>query len=98
MPYHRQGAYDGFDSIKEAMEYYKRCRKNHDFILSDDGAKHYDPRCAHCGKKLSEDDAPSGYRGNRCTYIAKAKKVAVFHYTCAWETTLAQVANMIDYV
>jgi hypothetical protein len=71
MPYHKTGAYDGFDSLEEAINYYRRCRTIKSFILSDDGVFNDNPRCIIC-KKLVKDkpkpDTLNSYMGNRCQY------------------------------
>lgn len=53
MPYHREGAYDGFDRLAEVAPYYKRCRKMKCFILSDAGVMAEKPVCSLCRKPVT---------------------------------------------
>ena len=103
MPHRKAGAYDEFDSFDEARDWYKRCRRQQSFILSDAGAAKLDPVCAHCGKKLSElppdhPDLNRGYIGNRCVYDPKRKKIVVWHYICSWESLINQVFKMAEHL
>jgi len=91
MPFHKAGAYDGFDSITEAKEHYKRCRKLKHFILSQNGAEKEKPICSHCKKPITSDT-------NRCMYFPKMKRIIAHHYYCAWESLLKQVFALADYL
>ncbi len=99
MPFHHEGAYDGFDGIYEAKQHYRRCRTLKSFILSKSGVEKDKPVCAVCGeslekppKKHPDSDAIS----NRCEYHPRLKKVAVMHYICAWESLLNKVFTVAD--
>lgn len=96
MPYHKQGAYDGFDSVAEAKQHYKRARTTKYFILSDKGVTLDNPICVRCHKRIADDDAVPNYRGNRCEYLAQFKKVICYHYTCAWESIFNKVFELSD--
>lgn len=98
MPFHRAGAYDGFDTIEEAKEHYRRCRRNKSFILSDSAQAKMTSCCCVCKKPLNEfpADTSEGYRGNRCEYIAKLKKVVLRHYVCAWNDLLKRAMTLAD--
>ncbi len=96
MPHSKTGAYDRFDRISEAKDHYKRCRHTKDFILSDEGVKAEDPVCVVCGNKIQDDPKnhpglSKGYRGNRCSYYPKTKKVACLHYLCSWENIMNHI-------
>jgi hypothetical protein len=101
MPFHKQGAYDGFDSLQEANHHYRRCRKRKHFILSDIGAAKDNPVCMRCGSKIleipngkTEKSCPPGYRGNRCTYYPKHKKSGAMHYLCSMENLIGAVLSV----
>jgi hypothetical protein len=78
MPFHYEGAYDGFDSFQEVREHYHRCRKSKDFILSQKGVDTEKPNCAYCGKPITSD--------NRSIFFPKKNKIFVQHYVCAWQS------------
>jgi hypothetical protein len=91
--------YDVFNSIADAKAKYKRCRTVKHFILSDAAIASRavaSKPCAHCGKPIGEfpDDEPEGYRGNRCEYFPRAKKVVLLHYTCAWESLFNRIYDV----
>jgi hypothetical protein len=97
MPFHKQGAYDAFDSIAEAKRHYKRCRTNKSFILRTVRKA----KCDRCGNLLSEKPAdepnlPDNYDGNRCEYHAKTKSVSAFHYDCSWKGIMDDVVHLAD--
>jgi hypothetical protein len=89
--------YDQFDSLQEMAEHYKRCRKRQSFVLSPVGIKGI--TCGTCKHLLTEDppckpdEEPltDGYRGNRCEYNPKTKRVSAQHYTCSWESLLETI-------
>ena len=90
MSYHLEGAYDGFDDLKEIKNHYKRCRKIQHFILSDEGIKDNPPNCNCCGKIITIET------GNRGEYHPKIKKYRIMHYKCSWENLLTQVHQLAD--
>lgn len=87
--------YPIFDSVEDAKAKFKLCRKNtKTFILSEKGIR--EKVCVFCGNKLKDapknhPDVSSGYKGNRCIYSPKHKKVACLHYLCSWEALLHDV-------
>lgn len=97
MPYHKTGAYDGFDTLDEAKEYYRRCRKTQCFKLSKDsqfGEYGKSLICNCCGKPISDKtNHPAGYQGNFCWYFPKTRKVIVMHYTCSWQNLFNKIAK-----
>ncbi len=111
MPFHYAGAYDGFDSLDEVREHYRRCRKIKDFIMSDAWVKANDPVCAACGKKFSEHSrianaehhismqfqrSEEDMLANRCHYNPRTGKIAIMQYVCAWKSLLGQVFALAD--
>jgi hypothetical protein len=86
--------YDQFDSLAAAKRHYRRCRTRKDFILTEKALKRIDPVCVRCRRRLSEDQAEDGYRGNRCVYLPQTKRVVVLHYVCAWENVLGAVFSI----
>ena len=85
--------YDTFRTISQAKNAYRRCRTVKHFILKDNTPNN--PTCPVCSHKLRDDpETMQSYRGNRCEYNPRTKQVTVFHYTCSWKRTLAQVANL----
>lgn len=69
MPFHKNGVYDGFDSLEEARQHYKRCRKTQHFILSDNGVVKEKPHCTVCGGLIEVGkDVPLDLKGNRGEY------------------------------
>jgi len=96
MPFHRAGAYDGFDSISEPVKHYKRCRVVKHFVLSYSGVQKENPVCIICGRPLlspppGEKVTRTGHYGNRCQYQPRTKRTAVMHYRCAWSSLLQNV-------
>ena len=85
MPYHKQGSYDGFDSVEEVKEHYKRVRTRKHFIFSDKAVENHSFTCVCCKKLITVK------LGNRCEYLPKSKKIAIMHYLCAWE-------NIMDHI
>lgn len=93
MPFHNVGAYDGFDSFKEVLKYYKRCKNIQHFILSTKGVEKEKPVCSVCRKIITDDS-------NRCEYHPKRKLVFPMHYYCAWNflfKRLEEVAVKLGY-
>lgn len=90
MPFHKEGAYDGFDRLNEVRQYYKRCRRQKHFILSNDGVKTDKPVCVVCNNLITTQT------GNRCQYHPKFNKIACMHYNCAWNNLLHQVFNGVN--
>jgi len=88
MPYHHAGAYDGFDSIDEAKQYYRRCRTTKHFILSDKAIENGKLICGVCGHPMTVE------KGNRCEYLSTNKKVLVMHYRCAWEVIFDTISKL----
>jgi hypothetical protein len=91
MPYHKTGAYDGFDSIAEAKQHYRRCRTDKHFILSDQGVATDKPKCAECGELVEVDPADSDKKNNRCMFHRKTKLCSVMHYDCSWKNILNHI-------
>jgi hypothetical protein len=93
VPYHKHGAYDGFDSVSEAQNHYKRCRTRKHFILSDSAAADLECSCCHALiKDGPQGKAPDpGYSGNRCEYSPSRKQVRIMHYLCAWGNVMSAV-------
>ena len=85
MPYHKQGAYDGFDGLQEVKSHYKRCRKLQCFILSKSCINKESITCTICNKPITEKC------GNRCEYHPKSKKIACMHYECAWQSIFLNI-------
>lgn len=85
MPHHKQGAYDGFDSIAEAKKHYRRARSLKHFILSDEGVKTSAHKCAFCQNPIDVQ------QGNRCQYHPQTGKVAIMHYECAWKNIFGHI-------
>ena len=90
MPYHKHGAYDGFDRLEEARTHYKRCRTVKFFILSDKGVEADKPICPCCGEPINLKD------GNRAEYFPRNQKIAVMHYICSWEQVVNQLYKFAD--
>jgi hypothetical protein len=84
LPFHKQGAYDSFDSLEEVPVHYKRARKLKFFILSKIGVQKDDPTCHFCKTKLSQKDNGA----NRCQFHPKKKIIIAFHYECSWQSLL----------
>lgn len=80
-------AYDLTDSLEEAAEAYKRCRKMQSFIITDEGVEKSELLCGRkdCRKPLTVDE------GNRCHYYPKKRAFVVLHYRCAWQSILEAV-------
>jgi hypothetical protein len=96
MPHHMTGAYDGFDTLQEALHHFRRCRSRKNFILSEQGVKQENPICAVCGNRLLDDpknhhNLSNGYRGNRCFYNPKTNNFVCMHYICSWENILQKI-------
>lgn len=88
MPFHRKGAYDGFDRLAEVVVYYKRCRRLKCFILSAAGVLTEKPVCSVCHRLVTVKD------GNRCDYWPRSGKLLVMHYACSWNVLLAKIATL----
>jgi hypothetical protein len=95
MPYHKVGAYDGFDSVREAAVHYRRCRTRKHFILSAEGAAAKRPRCPVCRKPVVDN-------ANRCELLpgnrraGRRTRVAVMHYDCAWSALFRDILRLAD--
>jgi hypothetical protein len=99
-------SYDTFASIIAAKRRYKRARTTKHFIL--EPCPKRAPLCAVCGRAVNDFSGvkpeghydagqplhPPGYQGNRCDYLPKSKTVRAFHYTCAWDSTLARIIQL----
>ena len=86
-------AYQTFDSIAEAKESFRRVRKRRYFVISDAGVEMESEPCFYCNRPLSDDPATRpGWKGNRCQYIPKAKKVIAMHYQCCIGSVLGNVS------
>lgn len=87
-------AHDRFQTMTAMHKAYARKRTPQWFIL--EGARDLRrTKCAHCGEPLSEHgDTPNGYRSNRCVYDPKTKTVTAAHYTCSWDSLMAEVAKI----
>ena len=85
MPYHKIGAYDGFDRVAEVKKHYRRCRTIKHFIFSDQAVSSHKFTCAHCRYPITIGS------GNRCQYFPSINKIAVMHYVCAWENVLNHI-------
>lgn len=85
MPYHKQGAYDGFDGLQEVRPYYKRCRKLKCFILSKTCIEKNKIQCPICNKLITTKC------GNRCEYHPSSNKIACLHYECAWQSIFLSI-------
>lgn len=85
--------YDEFKSIQSAKKAYKHKRKVQHFILKD-STKNLMLKCCVCKKTLKDDPAElPGYKGNRCEYHPKVKKIIVKHYVCAWKSLIEYIYN-----
>lgn len=92
--YRGYSAYDHSDTIAEAVEAYKRCRKSRTFILTDDAPELDTLECSVCGRILSDyGDAPKGYRGNYIDYSPRSRTFRAKHYMCAWNTLLGAICT-----
>jgi len=92
--YNGYSAYDHADSIAEAAEAYKRCRKQQSFILTDESPDLARFACNVCGKQMNDHgDTPEGYRGNRVDFYPKSKTFRIKHYTCAWGSLLGAICT-----
>lgn len=85
MPFHKEGAYDGFDSLKEVREHYSRCRTLKYFILSDKCIAQDSIPCRVCGKVITVKN------GNRCQYARWLDKIVAMCYECAWKSLFCEV-------
>ena len=91
--------YDTFNSIAAAKKAYRRCRKPKDFILADDSPDLLKVVCPVCSRSLANDPEPhAAYRGNRCVYYPKLKKVIGMHYVCSWRIIFEQISKLADYL
>ena len=88
MPFHKQGAYDGFDSFAEMRQHYRRCRHLKFFILSHKGIGTEKANCSCCGKPLTIQD------GNRCEYWPTTGKLKTMHYYCSWDAIMNVVCGL----
>lgn len=86
MPFHKEGAYDGFDSLREVKPFYKYCRTSKHFILSKQGVQKNKPTCAFCDREIIEDI--------RCEYHPKTKKIICLHYECSWKSIFNDLERM----
>lgn len=87
-------AYDHADTITEAAEAYKRCRKPQAFILTDDSPDLHRFACNVCGKQMDDfGDTPENYRGNRVDYYPRTRTFRIKHYTCAWGNLLGAICT-----
>lgn len=97
-------AYAVAATAKDAIIGFKRARKWHMFTLRL-GSPDYNKPCIRCGESLN--DPPNdpnlmgnvkhgGKNGERATgiYYPKQKKVALYHYTCSWASTLESVFRL----
>lgn len=90
----RYSAYDHADSLADAAEAYKRCRKSQSFILTDEAQELHHLKCGVCGRMMSDyGDAPKGYRGNICSYSPSRKMFVLKHYMCAWGSLLGAICT-----
>lgn len=90
----RYSAYDHADSIADAVQAYKRCRKSRTFILTDNARELHTLECGVCGRVLSDyGDAPEGYRGNYIDYSPTRRTFIAKHYMCAWRTLLGAICT-----
>lgn len=84
---------DHADTLADAAEAYKRCRKTQYFVLTDESPDLALP-CSCCGKPVNDyGDAPQGYRGNKCHYYPSTKRFRIMHYMCAWGSLLGAIGT-----
>lgn len=89
--------YDTFKTIEAAKKAYRYCRKLKHFILTDNSRALKKVICPKCGRVLADDPEPmESYRGNRCIYFPKHKKIVGMHYVCSWEMLLSDIAKLVD--
>lgn len=90
----RWTAYDHSDSIKEAVEAYKRCRNSRTFILTDKSKDRAKYCCYVCGERL---DAPvpdtQKVEPAYIDYQPKTKFAFPHHYSCGWKVLLNAICS-----
>lgn len=89
-PFHRQGAYDGFDRLSELAPHYRRCRTVKNFILSRSGIEAERPVCSVCRQPITPDQP-----ANRGIYYprrsGRSRRWVIMHYECAWSALFKAV-------
>lgn len=78
-------AYVEVDTIKDAIQGFKRARLLQMFIITDKGVMNKKFTCAVCQKPVTVKT------GNRCDYYPREKKVLIMHYACAWSNLLHEI-------
>jgi len=91
--------YDKFKTVAAAKKAYRRVRTRVQmFVLLDGGRDLGRVICPVCDRALNNDpETMESYRGNRCEYHPKTKKVVGMHYSCSWKATLTAIHQLADY-
>jgi hypothetical protein len=79
--------YDRVDDLTRIAEGYARCRTTKHFIATEAALAALPCKCAGCGEPVTGKD-------NRGEYRPKTKGFRVFHYECAWNRTLNEIAKV----
>lgn len=89
-------AYDHADTMLEAVEAYKRCRKTRTFILTDDSPDRQRYACVHCGALLADPSPDGKIESTYVDYSPRTKRARPKHYSCAWATLLGAICTSYD--
>ena len=89
-------AYDYADTMVEAVEAYKRCRKARTFILTETSVDRQRYACVACGALLGDPSPDGKIEPAYVDYSPRTKRARPKHYSCAWATLLGAICTSYD--